>query len=176
MIQETTPATEPKTKTAVGKILSEVGAVVAAPVKFAEKEFGIIAKSFKAEAPVIQSDLAAVSGALQIIKLNLSETPVVIIYLVKKAYPQFDEATILGYLQTAIKDMGMAQSVVTTDLPTTLQNIAQHLLNTSDTGWNLFWDGLFKAVSLVAVPGTTWEKILSYAVYVYQVLVKPVVK
>jgi hypothetical protein len=72
--------------------------------------------------------------------------------------------------------MGMAQSVVTTDLPTTLQNIAQHLLNTSDTGWNLFWDGLFKAVSLVAVPGTTWEKILSYAVYVYQVLVKPVVK
>jgi hypothetical protein len=165
-----------KQKTAVGKILAEVGSVVTAPVRFAEKEFGIIAKSFKAEQPAIQADMQAVSGMLQLIKLNLSETPVVIIYLVKKAYPQFNEATVLGYLQTAISDMGLAQSVITTDLPTTLENIAQHLLGTTDTGWNLFWDGLFKSVSLIAIPSTTWTDILKYAVYVYQVLVKPVVK
>lgn len=165
-------ATTQKRKTFVGAILADI----AAPFNWGAKEFGIIAKSFNSEDPTIQKDLAAVSGMLQIIKLNLSETPVVIIYLVKKAYPQFDEATILKLLQSGITDLSLAEKIVGEDLPSFLTSLAQHVLGTSDTGWNLFWDGLFKAVSMVAVPGTIWEKIVTYSAYVYNVLVKPVVK
>lgn len=173
-VAETTAPTTPtqRKKTLVGNILSDI----AAPFNWGAKEFGIIAKSFAGEDPKIQSDLAAVSGMLQIIKLNLSETPVVIIYLVKKAYPQFDEATLLKLLQSGITDLSLAEKIVGEDLPSFLTSLAQHVLGTTDTGWKLFWDGLFKAVSTVAVPGTIWEKIVTYASYVYNVLVKPVVK
>lgn len=165
-----------KHKTIAGKIIAEAVTIVEAPVKFAVKEFGIIAKNFANEQPAIQADLQAVSGMLQLIKLNLNEDAKVIVWVVKKAYPQFDEATILSYLTTGITDMGLATTIIAPDLSTTIQNIAQHLLGVTDTGWKLFWDGLFKAVSMVAVKGGTWEKLIQYASYVYQVLVKPVVK
>jgi hypothetical protein len=168
--------TPPKQKTEAGKILAGIAGVITAPFNWGVKEFGVIAKSFAGEDPKIQADLAAVSGMLQIIKLNLSETPVVIIYLVKKAYPQFDEAKILALLQSGITDLSLAEKIVGEDLPSFLTSLAQHVLGTTDTGWKLFWDGLFKAVSMVAVPGTIWEKIVTYALYVYNVLVKPTVK
>jgi len=169
---ETTPTPTPKKRTLVGTILSDI----ATPFNWGTKEFGIIAKSFAGEDPKIQADLAAVSGMLQIIKLNLSEAPLVVIYLVKKAYPQFDEAKILALLQSGITDLSLAEKIVGEDLPSFLTSLAQHVLGTTDTGWKLFWDGLFKAVATVAVPGTIWEKIVTYASYVYNVLVKPAVK
>lgn len=164
--------TTQKRKTFVGTVLSDI----AAPFNWGVKEFGIIAKSFAGEDATVQKDLAAISGMLQIIKLNLSETPVVIIYLVKKEYPQFDEATILKLLQSGITDLSLAEKIVGDDLPSFLTSLAQHVLGVTDTGWKLFWDGLYKAVSFVAVPGTIWEKIISYASYVYNVLVKPNIK
>lgn len=170
------PTPPAKQKTEVGKILAGIDSVVSAPFSWGAKEFGIITKSFQAEDPAIQSGLASVSGMLQIIKLNLAETPAVIIYLVKKAYPQFNEAKILQLLQSGVTDLSLAEKIVGEDLPSFLTSLAQHVLGTSDTGWNLFWDGLFKAVSMVAVPGTIWGKIVTYAAYVYNVLVKPTVK
>lgn len=167
--QKTT--TTPK-KTFVGTILADI----AKPFDWGAKEFGNVAKLFNAEDPKIQADLTAVSGMLQIIKLNIQEAPLVIVYLVKKAYPQFDEPTILTYLQTAINDLGLAEKITGEDLPSLLTSLAQHLLGVTDTGWKLVWDGLFKAISVVAVPGALWEKIISFAGYIYNVLVKPVVK
>lgn len=172
-IETKTPgATRQRRKTFVGTILADI----AAPFNWGAKEFGIIAKSFNSEDATIQKDLTAVSGMLQIVKLNLEQPPVVIIYLVKKAYPQFDESKILQLLQSGITDLSLAEKIVGEDLPSFLTSLAQHALGTTDTGWKLFWDGLFKAVSIVAVPGTLWEKIVSYSAYIYNVLVKPVVK
>lgn len=170
--ETTTPATVAKPKK---NVLQTIETVVEAPVKFAIKEFGIIATSFKKEEPIIQQDLVAVSGVLQIIKTNLALEYPVIKYLVLKQFPQFTETQLNSWLTTGINDLGFAATIATPDLSTTIQNIAQHLLGVTDTGWNLFWDGLYKAISMVAVPSTTWENILKYAVYVYQVLVKPVI-
>lgn len=168
-----TPGTLPaKSKTFVGKILADI----ASPFDWGVREFGVIAKSFHNEALAVQADLQAVSGMLQIIKLNINETPVVVIYLVKKAYPQFDEAKILSLLQSGVTDLSLAEKILGEDLPSFLTSLSQHVIGTTDTGWKLFWDGLFKGIAMVAVHGTIWEKLVSWTAYIYNVLVKPNVK
>lgn len=176
-------ATPVKQKTEAGKILQGIAKVIESPFGWGTREFGNVAKLFQAEPAQLQTDLTAVSGVLQIIKLNISEDPTVISYLVRKAYPQFSEAALTTYLTQGITDLNIADKVLVNleagtevTFPLIIQGIAQYVLKTNDTGWKLFWDGIFKAVATVAVPGTLWEKIISYSAYVYNVLVKPNVK
>lgn len=138
-----------------------------------KREFGIIAKSFEAETPELQANLIQISGVLQLIKLNLSEPAVVISYLVRKQYPQLSEVAILGNLQEGLLGIGLSGIITGDDLPTILTNLAECTAHVPDVNWNTFWDGMFKSI---AAPLTQWEKVCVYAPYVYNVLVKGVVK
>lgn len=134
-----------------------------------KREFGIIAKSFESETSKLQSDLVQISGVLQLIKLNLSEPAVVISYLVRKQYPQLSEVAILGNLQEGVIGISQAGVIVGDTLSEILTSIAEFTSDCPDTQWNTFWDGMFKSI---AAPLTQWEKVCSYAPYVYNVLVK----
>lgn len=147
--------------------------VIADQFNWGKREFGIIAKSFEAETPELQNTIIAISGVLQLIKLNLSEPAVVISYLVRKQYPQLSEAAILGNLQDGVIGISQAGVITGDTLPDILPSIAEFTSDCPDTQWNTFWDGMFKAI---AAPLTQWEKICVYAPYVYNVLVKGVVK
>lgn len=138
-----------------------------------KREFGIIAKSFESESTELQNTMVAISGVLQLIKLNLSEPAVVISYLVRKQYPQLSEIAILGNLQDGIIGISQAGVIIGDMLPEILTSIAEFTSDCPDTQWNAFWDGMFKAI---VAPLTQWEKICVYAPYVYNVLVKGVVK
>jgi hypothetical protein len=138
-----------------------------------KREFGIIAKSFESETPEVQNTMIAISGMLQIIKLNLKEQPLVIAYLVKKHLPELGELGVLGNLQLGIDGIGLTgviEGETLSDLLTSLVDGTNHI---PDTNWNTFWHGMFTAI---AAPLTQWEKVVIYAPYVYNVLVKPVVK
>lgn len=136
-----------------------------------KRDFGIIAKSFESEPAEVQNTMIAISGMLQVIKLNLNEQPVVTAYLLKKAYPELSEVVVLGNLKTGLQ--GVCNVTYGETLPELLTNLATFAIIFTDVQHNTFWDGMFKAI---AAPLTQWEKICAYAPYVYNVLVKSVVK
>lgn len=146
--------------------------VVADASAWGKREYGIIAKSFDGETHEVKGAIIAISGMLQVVKLNLSEQPVVIIYLLKKHFSHRSEVAILDDLRLGLKSMFAGFDSET--LPDLLTNVKTNLVDEiTDTQWNNFWNIMFLSIAAPLLP---WEKICSYAPYVYNVLVKPVVK
>lgn len=130
-------------------------------LKWGKREYGNIAKLFEAEPFTVQEQLVTISSQLQIIKLNLSEEPLVISYLLRKAYPGMKDEDILKLVDNG------------GELASGLLDIRNITAGMSDTLWNMFWLGRFLSNS---APVTQWEKLTSYAPYVYNVLVKPTIR
>ncbi len=136
-----------------------------------KREFGIIAKSFEGEPEHVQNTMIAISVLLQVIKPNLNEQPVVVAYLINKTDPELSEVAVIGNLQLGLE--GISHINYPEDLPGILTTIGERLSGRTIVQYNTFWDGMFKAI---AAPLTQWEKVCIYAPYVYNVLVKPVIK
>lgn len=141
-----------------------------------QKEFGNVAKLFHAEPAPLQTGLRAVCGILQVIKLNIKESPVVIIYLIRKAYPQFNEGELLSLLQEAFNTVLSQRELSAESLNEFITGLSTHISEATAVEWNVFWDGMAKALSAASLTGILWEKICAYLPYVYNVLVKPVVR
>lgn len=165
------PIPEKKTRTRTAKPTIDPTALSHVPTK---RDFGIIAKMFEDEPKTTQDMLIAVSSKLQLIKLNLSEQPVVISYLVRKNYVGASEQDIFDMLKTGLAELRLIDKYPGETLSELLTSVANHNhsdettnpLWQSDTQWNIFWDGMFKAIS---APYCDWIKLMSYAPYVYSV-------
>jgi hypothetical protein len=141
----------------------KVAAVVPGQFDWGKREFGIIAKAFEAETPEVQAQLIAISSQLQLIKLNLNEQPVVISYLVRKSHSNVTEDDLLTLLNSSTAP----------SLDILLDDIKTNLSERSNVEWNVFWNNLFLSNCFNLLQ---WEKLCAYAPYVYNVLVKPVIK
>lgn len=132
-----------------------------------KSEFYSIAKQFNAETPDMQNTMVAISSMLQTIKLNLKEQPLVIIYLVKKVVPELGELAILGNLQLGCKKL------IGETLPDVLTSLSNRIVDNTDNEYDSFWHRMFVNIAAPLLP---FSKVVSYSEYVYQVLVKGVVK
>lgn len=132
-----------------------------------KRDFGIIAQNFDKEPKEIQDRLIAISSQLQLIKLNLSEEAAVISWIVRKQFPGVQDEDILKLVVYAHTDYTPGTLQVELE---TVRNITAGM---RDEVWNNYWNSLYlyKAFGVVS-----WEKLMSYAPYVYGVLVKPVIK
>lgn len=137
-----------------------------------KRDFGIIAQNFDKEPKEVQDSLIAISSQLQLIKLNLSEPPMIVSYLIRKAYSDMTDTGIHVMLWDGLKNQ-TSTILAGEDAADVISNLTKATIDMPDTQWNCFWDGMFKAI---AAPLLSWEKLMSYAPYVYGVLVKPFVK
>jgi len=169
-----TPATPIKQKTGIGKVITGIEKVIEAPVLFVGKEAGILAKLFASQEPAIQADLKIVSGIVQILKVDIAETPDVLVYAIKKAYPTFDIATLNTYLASAAKDLGMAIDVVDPTLQGTISAIQSHVPSLQTIGAKAnFWTGMANLLGQLVAPNTPWGYVVTILVYVYNNFIKP---
>lgn len=174
---QTTPTPAPataKAKTAAGKIIAAVEAEPGKVVAFAGKELSALGKLFAQEEPAVQTALTQVSQAVQVIKTNLTENPVVVSYLLRQINPAWTEDTLNGLLSQAATALGITQSIVAPTLADTIANLQAHASQLPDEiSGNNFWTGLFNVLGILVAPGTLWGKIVSFGVYIYNAFVKP---
>lgn len=161
------------TKTGAGKIIAAIEAEPAKIFSFIGKEAGVIAKLFAQEEPAVQLALKQVSQAVQVIKTNLSENPVVVSYLLRQINPAWSEDTLNGLLSTATTALNIEQSIAAPTLAETISNLQAHAsqLPNAVSGNNL-WTGLFNTLATLVAPATPWSKILTFGVFIYNTFVK----
>jgi hypothetical protein len=158
-------------KTANTTRVKKLKALQTETFSWGKREFGIISKSFEGETKEVQDTMIGISTMLQVVKLNLSEQPAVIVYLLKKHLPTLGELAVLGNLGLGIE--GLCHTGYDDSLVGFLTTMVERTANMTDAQWNNFWDGMFKGIAAPLLP---WPKICSYAPYVYNVLVKPNVR
>lgn len=164
----------PKHKTAIGKIIAGAEKPFISAAVFVGKEAGIIAKLFTAEEPKLQNDLKTVSGIIQILKVDTAETPDVLVYAIKKAYPGFDLGQLQVFLTSAANDLNIAVDTLEPTLTGTISAIQAHIPTLkTDGAHKSFWTGLFNLVGQLISPGTPWSKIVVFGVFIYNNFVKP---
>lgn len=136
-----------------------------------KRDFGIIAKQFEGETKEVQNTMIAISGMLQVVKMNIGEQPVVVAYLVKKYVPELGELAILGNLQLGCESMNFTNmGSVLTDF---LSQLPVRLKEMENSQWDTFWHGMFTGMSYQLLP---FSKVVLYSEYVYQTLIKGIVK
>lgn len=160
-------------KTEKPKRVKKVIVLTPGNFNWSKREFGIIAKSFEAETPELQATLIGISGQLQLIKLNILEQPLVISYLVRKGYPGITDDDLLKALQSAAITLHISSELPGETLPEFLTSLGIFTSNMPDIQWNAFWHGAFISIG---APLIQWEKLIAYSPYIYNVLVKPIIK
>lgn len=171
---ETTPTPAPKAKNAAGKIIAAIAGEPGKIVAFVGKELFALGKLFAQEEPAVQTALTQMSQAVQVIKTNLTENPVVVSYLLRQINPAWTEDTLNGLLSQAATALGITQSIVAPTLADTITNLQAHASQLPDEiSGNNFWTGLFNVLGILVAPGTPWGKIVSFGVYIYNTFVKP---
>lgn len=136
-----------------------------------KRDFGIIAKQFEAEPSEVQAGIITASSVLQLVKIGMKEGSQVVGYLVRKSFPALTNELLYSTLSGAATNAGIAHTGA--DLPELLTNWQAELPELSPIVWNTFWHNM--AVSMSSGYGQ-WAKVVVYVEYVYNVLVKPVVK
>jgi hypothetical protein len=167
------PATPTKTKTGVGKVLAAIAGEPGKIVAFVGNEAKALAKLFAAEEPAVQAVLKQASQAVQVIKTNLNENPVVVSYLLRQINPAWTEDTLNGLLTQASKALNITQSIAAPTLAETIANLQAHANQLpDDLAHNTFFTGLFNLVGSLLSPGTAWSKVIVLGSYVYQTFIK----
>lgn len=166
-------AATPAQNTSVGKLLSSIEKDVATPFVWIGKEVNQIGKLFNKEAPIVQQDIKDASGILQIIKTDAAAGGQVLSYLIKKAYPDFSEDKLQSLLSVGITNLGLAGTLIGTDLITTLDNVAKHAVTLTGNAHNNFWNGLCNLVVAELQPSLPWAKVVTLVEWVYNTFIKP---
>ncbi len=166
-------AAAPKTKTGAGKVIAAIAGEPAKIFAFIGKEAGVIAKLFAAEEPAVQADLKAASQAVQVIKTNLTENPVVVSYLLRQINPAWTEDSLNALLSKAASALNITQTIVQPTLADTITNLQSHASQlTDEVSHNSLWTGLFNALGILISPGTPWNKVVTFGVYIYNTFIK----
>lgn len=168
-LQATMPV---KTKTGVGKLIATVVSDIEAPFNWAGKEWGVIQKEFAKLDPILQADLKAVSGIVQTLKTEVDQSPVIIQYLIQKAYPQFSITQLDGYFTTSINGINAVGLEVGPDLLTTIGNVLAYAKSLTSSQTSPFWTNLFNLIATEVTPGTPWGKLVAFGLYIYNTFFK----
>lgn len=172
MDNTTDQSTPAPTKTKVGKVIAAIEAEPAKIFSFIGKEAGVIAKLFAQEEPAVQDALKQVSKAVQTIKTNLSENPIVVSYLLRQINPAWTEDTLNGLLSTASTALNIEQTIADPTLAETISNLQAHANQLPDElAHNNFYTGFFNVLGSLVATGTTWGKIITFGVYIYNTFV-----
>lgn len=166
-------AASAKPKTGIGKFIASIETDVAAPFAWIGKEMNQIGKLFNKEAPIVQQDIKDASGILQIIKTDAAAGGQVLNYLIKKAYPSFSEDKLQSLLSVGITNLGLAGTLIGTDLIATLDNVAKHAVTLTGNAHNSFWNSLCNLVVAELQPSLPWQKVVTMVEWVYNTFIKP---
>lgn len=166
-------STETPTKAKPKNIITDITNVAKTVEQAVVKEARVVSSLFAKEEPAVQDALKKASSYVQVIKTTLSRDPLVVEYLLNQVDVNVTSDQINGLLTQAGQTLGIIAADVKPTLIETIASFQSHASQLpNDLAHSNFFTGFFNILGMLIAPGTIWQKVVQFGIYIYNTFTK----